>query len=418
MARPAARARGRLHRRHDRSLRDLEHAPAVRSARSAPDAIQSIPMRERLIFALDVADAAQARALVGRLGDAVQFYKLGLELFMAGGYFELLEWMAARGKQDLRRPEVLRHPGDRRRGGAPAAQPRRHLHDRARQPGHHGGGRRGQGRRQGAGGDGADQPGPRRPGRSGLSVRRRSSWCCRARGARCRRAAMAWCPRRWRSRAARQHRCAAAGGHARACDRSTTGPSTIRSAWCPCAQAFAERRRLHRGRPSDPRCGRSAGRGRGDPGADRRGAGGVIAARADHAALGVGMDASSSRSARRRILPTLVLGSSVAKVDRLRPLVAGQVLMAVVLAQLCSVSAGSLRTMNSATTSPECSSRLRDRRHLEHARTARHHVLDLVGIHLEARDDDHVLLAILDEHEAALIDAADVAGTQPAVRAA
>lgn len=59
----------------------------------------SIPMRERLIFALDVPDAAQARALVGRLGDAVQFYKLGLELFMAGGYFELVEWMAARGSK-------------------------------------------------------------------------------------------------------------------------------------------------------------------------------------------------------------------------------------------------------------------------------------------------------------------------------
>lgn len=51
---------------------------------------------ERLIFALDLPDAAAARALVERLGDAVRFYKLGLELFMAGGYFELLDWLAAR----------------------------------------------------------------------------------------------------------------------------------------------------------------------------------------------------------------------------------------------------------------------------------------------------------------------------------
>jgi orotidine-5'-phosphate decarboxylase len=58
-----------------------------------------IPVRERLIFALDVPDAHAARALVGRLGDSVRFYKLGLELFMGGGYFELLDWMAAR---DLR----------------------------------------------------------------------------------------------------------------------------------------------------------------------------------------------------------------------------------------------------------------------------------------------------------------------------
>ncbi|HEX4052538.1 MAG TPA: orotidine-5'-phosphate decarboxylase [Steroidobacteraceae bacterium] len=61
--------------------------------------MSSIPARERLIFALDVADATQARALAERLGDAVQFYKLGLELFMAGGYFELVDWLAARGKK-------------------------------------------------------------------------------------------------------------------------------------------------------------------------------------------------------------------------------------------------------------------------------------------------------------------------------
>ncbi|HTT05899.1 MAG TPA: orotidine-5'-phosphate decarboxylase [Steroidobacteraceae bacterium] len=61
--------------------------------------MSSIPTRERLIFALDVADTAQARALTERLGAAVQFYKLGLELFMAGGYFELVDWMVARGKK-------------------------------------------------------------------------------------------------------------------------------------------------------------------------------------------------------------------------------------------------------------------------------------------------------------------------------
>jgi len=60
---------------------------------------KDIPADERLIFALDVPDAAQARALVEELGDAVQFYKLGLELLMAGGYFELLDWLAARGKK-------------------------------------------------------------------------------------------------------------------------------------------------------------------------------------------------------------------------------------------------------------------------------------------------------------------------------
>src|SRR5438067_1507839 len=60
---------------------------------------KSIPVRERLIFALDVASTGEAKALVERLGDSVVFYKLGLEFFMAGGYFEFLAWLHARGKK-------------------------------------------------------------------------------------------------------------------------------------------------------------------------------------------------------------------------------------------------------------------------------------------------------------------------------
>ncbi len=60
---------------------------------------KDIASRDRLIFALDVADAATARKLVEQLGDAVQFYKIGLELFMAGEYFPLLEWLVARHKK-------------------------------------------------------------------------------------------------------------------------------------------------------------------------------------------------------------------------------------------------------------------------------------------------------------------------------
>jgi orotidine-5'-phosphate decarboxylase len=56
-----------------------------------------IPRRERLIAALDVPTAGEARALAERLGDAVRYYKIGLELFTAGGYFELLEWLRGRG---------------------------------------------------------------------------------------------------------------------------------------------------------------------------------------------------------------------------------------------------------------------------------------------------------------------------------
>jgi len=60
---------------------------------------KAIPARERLIFAMDVADPAEARCLADKLGDAVHFYKLGLELFMAGGYYELIDWMVARDKK-------------------------------------------------------------------------------------------------------------------------------------------------------------------------------------------------------------------------------------------------------------------------------------------------------------------------------
>jgi orotidine-5'-phosphate decarboxylase len=48
---------------------------------------------------MDVADASEARQTVEQLGDSVTFYKIGLELFMAGGYFELLDWMVARDKK-------------------------------------------------------------------------------------------------------------------------------------------------------------------------------------------------------------------------------------------------------------------------------------------------------------------------------
>lgn len=60
---------------------------------------KSISIRDRLIFALDVPDADAARRMVEQLGDAVNFYKIGLELFMAGGYFELLDWLSKKNKK-------------------------------------------------------------------------------------------------------------------------------------------------------------------------------------------------------------------------------------------------------------------------------------------------------------------------------
>jgi orotidine-5'-phosphate decarboxylase len=58
-----------------------------------------IPTHDRLIAALDVPTADDARALVTRLGDSVSFYKIGMELLMAPGFFELLDWLKARNKK-------------------------------------------------------------------------------------------------------------------------------------------------------------------------------------------------------------------------------------------------------------------------------------------------------------------------------
>jgi orotidine-5'-phosphate decarboxylase len=54
---------------------------------------------ERLIVALDVPDAEAAKALVNSLGEAVRFYKVGLELFMAGECFHLLDWLVKHKKK-------------------------------------------------------------------------------------------------------------------------------------------------------------------------------------------------------------------------------------------------------------------------------------------------------------------------------
>ncbi len=59
----------------------------------------AVPARERLIFAMDVPTADAARRLADTLGESVAFYKLGLELFMSGGAFELLDWLVGRGKR-------------------------------------------------------------------------------------------------------------------------------------------------------------------------------------------------------------------------------------------------------------------------------------------------------------------------------
>lgn len=54
--------------------------------------------RERLIFALDVPSADEARRLLDRVGDAVSFVKIGLELFTAAGP-DIVRWAVAQDKR-------------------------------------------------------------------------------------------------------------------------------------------------------------------------------------------------------------------------------------------------------------------------------------------------------------------------------
>jgi orotidine-5'-phosphate decarboxylase len=60
---------------------------------------KKIANEDRLIFAMDVPSCEVAQNLALELGDAVSFYKIGLELMMTGAYFELLDWMLARDKK-------------------------------------------------------------------------------------------------------------------------------------------------------------------------------------------------------------------------------------------------------------------------------------------------------------------------------
>jgi orotidine-5'-phosphate decarboxylase len=61
--------------------------------------MKDIDAKDRLIFAMDVPTCERARELATELGDAVSFYKIGLELMMSGEYFELLDWLLARDKK-------------------------------------------------------------------------------------------------------------------------------------------------------------------------------------------------------------------------------------------------------------------------------------------------------------------------------
>ncbi|HBT96685.1 MAG TPA: orotidine-5'-phosphate decarboxylase [Desulfobulbaceae bacterium] len=58
--------------------------------------INDIPLDERIIFALDVADATEARRLVELLRGEISFFKVGLQLFLAG-WWPVIDFISERG---------------------------------------------------------------------------------------------------------------------------------------------------------------------------------------------------------------------------------------------------------------------------------------------------------------------------------
>jgi orotidine-5'-phosphate decarboxylase len=59
------------------------------------DSKRSIALEKRIIFALDVASVDEAKQLVERLEDHIRFFKVGLQLFLAG-WFPMVDWIVKR----------------------------------------------------------------------------------------------------------------------------------------------------------------------------------------------------------------------------------------------------------------------------------------------------------------------------------
>ena len=68
---------------------------AIMEARVEKEYQRQIPVSERLIFALDVGSANEARGLVRKLRGGIRFFKVGLELYTAAGP-DIVRWLLDR----------------------------------------------------------------------------------------------------------------------------------------------------------------------------------------------------------------------------------------------------------------------------------------------------------------------------------
>ncbi len=75
-----------------------KQSPSKRSVTSALST-KPIPRHERLIVALDYSTKAEALALVDALDDSVDFYKLGLQMFMGDDYYGCIAELKKRRKK-------------------------------------------------------------------------------------------------------------------------------------------------------------------------------------------------------------------------------------------------------------------------------------------------------------------------------
>ncbi len=81
-----------------RSIGSAARVATMPSAQQHFLSTKSIPVKERLIVALDVPTNEDAIDLVETLGDAVRFYKVGLEIVMGGRWAELVAFLAGQQK--------------------------------------------------------------------------------------------------------------------------------------------------------------------------------------------------------------------------------------------------------------------------------------------------------------------------------
>ena len=59
---------------------------------------KNIPLNERIIFALDLSSTEEAKKWVELLGSHINFFKVGLQLFIAG-WFPVIDMITARGRK-------------------------------------------------------------------------------------------------------------------------------------------------------------------------------------------------------------------------------------------------------------------------------------------------------------------------------